>query len=435
MLTTPAHLRFLLEWLTDAERNPRSLTPETPLGEAVRCFQDDPGLRLLPVLDGVHRPIGAVFEKDVRRLLLNPYGHALLRNPAYGQRLGTLVRPCPMADYAQETRALVDAYAAADGQEGMILTRGGQLFAVISNRRLIQLAAEDQVRAADRQTARARRIEAASERIEAEVSALTVELRRLAATLRSGADATADRAATNSAAATALAAAVAQSHDNLAAIAAESSALAATLEAIRRDTATARSSAAEAVLLVEDSRSRTAELDVFAQTVGTVTSVIGEIAGQVNLLALNASIEAARAGEAGRGFTVVAQEVKALAGQVGRAAKSVGAQVGDVRELVDRVTANHSRVEEAIHGIAGLSSNIERAVAAQHDATRSIAINVNESVSGTRGVRSDIEQVGDTAEAAARNAAAIADLATGLLGGAEALSDGVDRFLADIRAA
>ena len=78
-------------------------------------------------------------------------------------------------------------------------------------------------------------------------------------------------------------------------------------------------------------------------------------------------------GEAGRGFTVVAQEVKALAGQVGRAAKSVGAQVGDVRELVDRVTANHSRVEEAIHGIAGLSSNIERAVAAQHDATRSIA--------------------------------------------------------------
>lgn len=435
MLTTPAHLRLLLEWLSDAERNPPSLTLETSLDEAVQRFQGDAALRLLPVLDGVRRPIGAVFEKDVRRLLLNPFGHALLRNPAYGRRLEALVRPCPMADYAQETRALVDAYAAADGQEGMILTRGGQLFAVISNRRLIQLAAEEQVRAAERQTARARRIEAASERIEAEVGALTRELRRLAMTLRGGAAATADRAATNSAAAAALAAAVTQSHDNLAAIAAESDALAATLDSIRCDTATARGNASEAVLLVEDSRARTAELDTFAQTVGTVTSVIGEIAGQVNLLALNASIEAARAGEAGRGFTVVAQEVKALAGQVGRAAKSVGAQVIGVRELVDRVTANHARVEQAIQGIAGLSSNIERAVAAQHNATRSIAVNVNESVAGTRGVRQDIEQVGDTAEAASRNAAAIADLAAGLLDGAEALSDGVDRFLADIRAA
>ncbi|WP_010544264.1 methyl-accepting chemotaxis protein [Sphingomonas elodea] len=211
------------------------------------------------------------------------------------------------------------------------------------------------------------------------MSALTTELRRLAASLRSGADATADRAAANSAAATALAAAIAQTHGNLATIAAESDALAATPDAIRRDTATARTCAAEAVRLVEDNRARTAELDAFAQTVGTVTGVIGDIAGQVNLLALNASIEAARAGAAGRGFTVVAQEVKALAGQVGRAAKSVGAQVG--------------------------------------------------------GVRQEIEQLGEAATAASRNAVAIADLATGLLRGAEALSNGVDCFLAEVRAA
>lgn len=435
MSNPPAHLRYLLDWLTPAERNPLWLTLETPLSEAVACFQADPRLRLVPVLDELRRPIGAVFEKNVRRLLLNPFGHALLRNPAYGRRLEALVQPCPMADYALAPGALVDAYAAADGQEGMILTRGGQLFAAISNRRLIQLAAEEQVREAGRQTERARRIETASDQIEAEVAALAGQMRALAATLRASAAGTADRAATNSASAAALAAAVAQSHDNLRAIAQESDALAATLDAIGRDTATARASAAEAVALVEDSRRRTSELDSFAQTVGTVTTVIAEIAGQVNLLALNASIEAARAGEAGRGFTVVAGEVKALAGQVARAAKSVGGQVDDIRAAVDRVTANHGRFEQAILGIAGLSSSIEVSVRAQHAATRSIARNVNESVEATLGVRVDIGHVGDSASAASESAAGIVDLSDGLLKGAEALSDGIDRFLAEVRAA
>jgi methyl-accepting chemotaxis protein len=435
MLDMPAHLRFLFAWLTEAERAPPWLTLETPLGEAVRCFQDDPTLRLLPVLDARHQPLGAVFEKDVRRLLLNPYGHALLRNPAYGRRLESIVRPCPVADYAQSPRALVDAYSAADGQEGMILTRGGQLFAAISNRRIIQLAAEDRVREAAEQTARARRIEAASARIEAEVGAMAGQLRDLAGTLRSSAAATVERASANSASATALAAAVAQSHDNLAAIARESAALAATLDAIGRDTVTARASAAEAVALVEDSRLGTAELDAFAENVGAVTATIGEIAGQVNLLALNAAIEAARAGEAGRGFTVVANEIKALAGQVRHAAQSVGTKVAGIRSVMDRVTANHGRVEQAITGIAGLSSSIECAVRDQHHATRSIARNVAESVSGTRAVQTDIEQVRAAAQAASGNARAIADLSTGLLTGAEELSDEVDRFLLEVRAA
>lgn len=425
----------LLQWLTPAERNPPWLGEDASLSEAVTRFQDDPALRLLPVLDRSRRPVGAVFEKDVRRLLLNPYGHALLRNPAYGARLRTLVRPCPAADVAMPAAALLDAYAAADGQEGMILTRGGVLFAVVNNRRLVQLAAHQQIAAAQQQLARARRIEQASNRIEADVAALAAQLRMLAGTLHDSAGATAERAASNSASATALAAAVAQSHDNLAAIARETEALSATLEGIGRSTATAKTTAAQAVALVEDSRARTQELDAFAETVGTVTSVIGEIAGQVNLLALNAAIEAARAGEAGRGFTVVANEVKALAGQVSRAADSVGAQVADIRAAVDRVTANHARVEQAIVSIAGLSTGIEQAVRAQHLATQSIARNVAESVDGTLGVRHDIELVSETSEAASHNAATIAAMASDLHAGAEALSSTVDRFLEELHAA
>ncbi|WP_213982109.1 methyl-accepting chemotaxis protein [Sphingomonas sp. dw_22] len=433
-LRPPADPTFLSQWLTAGEREAPWLPQGASIGDAVRTFQEDLSLRLLPVVDPAHRPIGAIFEKDVRRLLLNPFGHALMRNPAYGGRLKALVRSCPIADAALDPEALVDAYAAEDGHEGMILTRSGQLFAVIGNRRLIQLTAERQVHAAERRLSRARRIELASERLESEVCSLTQKLRSLAFTLQQSAAATVDRAAGNSASATALAAAVAQNHDNLAAIAAESDELALTLDTIGQSTTAAKASAARAVDLVDDSRTRTAELGTFAQTVGSVTAIIGEIAGRVNLLALNASIEAARAGQAGAGFTVVANEVKALAGQVGDAAETVTAHVADIRRAVDLVTANHVRVEAAIVAIADLSSGIEQAVRGQQSATRAIARNVSESVQGTMGVQYDIEAIGAASGAASRSAGDIEQLAASLFSGAEALSNGVDRFLGEIRA-
>jgi len=425
---------FLAQWLTASERSAPWLPQRASISDAVRRFQDDLSLRVLPVVDPAQRPIGAVFEKDVRQLLLNPFGHALMRNPAYGGRLEALVRACPIADASLDPEALVDAYAADNGQEGMILTRGGQLFAVIGNRRLIQLTAERQVHAAERRLKRARRIEAASERLEREVGSLTNKLRGLAATLQQGATATVERAASNTASAATLAAAVAQNHDNLAAIAAESDELAATLDTIGQSTTAAKASAAHAVGLVDDNRTRTAELGAFAQTVGSVTAIIGEIAGRVNLLALNASIEAARAGQAGAGFTVVANEVKALANQVGDAAQTVTAHVADIRRAVDLVTANHARVEAAIVEIADLSSAIEQAVRGQQSATRTIARNVSESVQGTAGVQYDIEAIGAASRAASQSAGDIELLAASLFSGAEALSNGVDRFLGEVRA-
>ncbi|SCW53929.1 CBS domain [Sphingobium faniae] len=92
-----------------------------PLSEAVDCFQGDPALRLLPVLDERDRPAGAIYERDMRRILFNPFGHALLRNPSFGGRLDDHVQPCAMIDRSASVEALIDLYA-AQGQSFHALT-------------------------------------------------------------------------------------------------------------------------------------------------------------------------------------------------------------------------------------------------------------------------------------------------------------------------
>ncbi|MFO0467088.1 MAG: methyl-accepting chemotaxis protein [bacterium] len=163
------------------------------------------------------------------------------------------------------------------------------------------------------------------------------------------------------------------------------------------------------------------ELTSSVDEIGQVSRLIAEIAGQTNLLALNATIEAARAGTAGKGFTVVAGEVKNLAKRTAQSTEEIAGRIAAMQAAASRALAAMDGIGSAVIELDAVATSVAAAVEEQSATTAEIS----------RAITGAAENAADVAtrmEALTQDSGNTGEAAWTLQSGADELADAIAAF-------
>ncbi|BAN35862.1 methyl-accepting chemotaxis sensory transducer [Sulfuricella denitrificans skB26] len=186
---------------------------------------------------------------------------------------------------------------------------------------------------------------------------------------------------------------------------------------------------------VNEAANAVEELGRNSDQIGAIVAVINEIAGQTNLLALNAAIEAARAGEQGRGFAVVADEVRKLAEKTSSATAEIGGMIQAIQqktgEAVRTMNAGTADVKEGVENAREAGNSLRNIV----ESAEQVTAMVQEIASATQiqkqdahNIRQNIAGIGDLIESTLKNTREGTAKAKNLTALAESLDNTVNAF-------
>jgi methyl-accepting chemotaxis protein len=299
----------------------------------------------------------------------------------------------------------------------------------------ITAAREQDVQRAQTSELRRLQIEQSTKSFEQTVSNVVRALDNASMDMDRAARAMADSADHNQDQAIATAAASEQATANVDAVATAAEEIATSVEHVSNEVGNSATIAREAAAQATAVTGAVEDLAASIGKIADVSKLISNIASQTNLLALNATIEAARAGEAGRGFAIVAQEVKNLATQTGKATESITQQISSIEGTTAHAVHTMRTIALTIARLDQIADEVAVAISQQGSVTHDIARSANAAAKGTRDVAQNISQVSKTAIETREISNSVLSAAGELATQSTMLRRQVEQFLTEVRVA